>query len=45
MIALRVILDLDAASAAAMLGISATNCTTRLSRALDKLEEALRVAA
>jgi RNA polymerase sigma factor (sigma-70 family) len=44
-IALRVILDLDAASAAAMLGISPTNCTTRLSRALDKLEEALRVAA
>jgi RNA polymerase sigma factor (sigma-70 family) len=44
-IALRVILDLDAASAAAMLGISVSNCTTRLSRALDKLEEALRVAA
>ena len=44
-IALRVILDLDAATAAAMLGISPTNCTTRLSRALDKLEEALRVAA
>ncbi len=44
-IALRVILDLDAASAAAMLGISTTNCSTRLSRALDKLEEALRVAA
>ncbi len=44
-LALRVILDLDAASAAAMLGISTTNCTTRLGRALDKLEEALRVAA
>jgi len=44
-IALRVILDLDAQTAAAMLGISPTNCTTRLSRALDKLEEALRVAA
>jgi RNA polymerase sigma-70 factor (ECF subfamily) len=44
-IALRVILDLDAASAAAMLGLSVTNCTTRLSRALHKLEEALRVAA
>jgi RNA polymerase sigma-70 factor (ECF subfamily) len=44
-IALRVILDLDAASAAAMLGITPTNCSTRLSRALDKLEEALRVAA
>jgi RNA polymerase sigma-70 factor (ECF subfamily) len=44
-IALRVILELDAASSAAMLGISVTNCTTRLSRALRKLEEALRVAA
>jgi RNA polymerase sigma factor (sigma-70 family) len=44
-IALRVILDLDASSAAAMLGISVSNCSTRLSRALDKLEEALRVAA
>jgi RNA polymerase sigma factor (sigma-70 family) len=44
-IALRVILDLDPATAAAMLGISQTNCSTRLSRALDKLEEALRVAA
>lgn len=44
-IALRVILDLDPATAAAVLGISATNCSTRLSRALDKLEEALRVAA
>ncbi len=44
-IALRVILDLDAASAAAMLGISPTNCSTRLKRALDKLEEVLRVAA
>ena len=44
-IALRVILDLDAASAAAMLGISVSNCTTRLSRALNKLEEALGVAA
>ena len=45
LIALRVILDLDTATAAAMLGISPTNCTTRLSRALDKLKEALRVAA
>jgi len=44
-IALRVILDLDAASAAAMLGISPTNCSTRLKRALDKLEEVLGVAA
>jgi RNA polymerase sigma-70 factor (ECF subfamily) len=45
LIALRVILELDAQTAAAMLGISITNCTTRLSRALHKLEEALRVAA
>jgi DNA-directed RNA polymerase specialized sigma24 family protein len=28
-----------------VLGISATNCTTRLNRALKKLEEALDVAA
>ena len=44
-IALRVLLDFDAASAARMLGISTTNCTTRLNRALRKLEEALHVAA
>ena len=45
MIALRVVLDLDARAAAHMLGISPTNCTTRLNRALKKLEEALDVAA
>ena len=45
MIALRVILDLDAATAARVLAISATNCTTRLNRALKKLEEAIDVAA
>ncbi len=44
-IALRVVLDFDARAAAAMLGISPTNCTTRLNRALGKLEEALNVAA
>jgi alkyldihydroxyacetonephosphate synthase len=44
-IALRVVLDLDAPSAARVLGISTTNCTTRLNRALKKLEEALDVAA
>ena len=44
-IALRVVLDFDAKAAAGMLGISQTNCTTRLNRALTKLEEALRVAA
>ena len=45
MIALRVVLDFDAQTAAGMLGISPTNCTTRLNRALGKLEEALSVAA
>ena len=44
-IALRVVLDLDAATAASVLGISPTNCTTRLNRALKKLEEAIDVAA
>ena len=46
-IALRVLLDLDSESAARVLGISTTACSTRLSRALRKLEErmASRVAA
>jgi RNA polymerase sigma factor (sigma-70 family) len=44
-VALRVVLDLDATTAANILGISPTNCTTRLNRALKKLEEALHVAA
>jgi RNA polymerase sigma-70 factor (ECF subfamily) len=44
-VVLRVVLDLDAGAAASVLGISATNCTTRLNRALKKLEEALDVAA
>jgi RNA polymerase sigma factor (sigma-70 family) len=44
-VALRVLLDLDAGTAARVLGISPTNCTTRLNRALRKLEEALNVAA
>ena len=38
-IALRILLDLDGETAARVLGISATNCNTRLSRALKKLEE------
>lgn len=38
-IALRVILELDGETAAALLGISQTACSTRLSRALAKLEE------
>ena len=36
-IALRVILDVEVGAAARLLGISATACTTRLSRALAKL--------
>ena len=44
-VALRVVLELDAATTANILGISPTNCTTRLNRALKKLEEALHVAA
>lgn len=38
-VALCVVLELDRASAARTLGISETACTTRLSRALKKLEE------
>jgi RNA polymerase sigma factor (sigma-70 family) len=38
-LALRVLLGLDAPEAAAVLGISRTACSTRLSRALTKLEE------
>jgi RNA polymerase sigma-70 factor (ECF subfamily) len=44
-IALRVVLDVDPLTASRVLGISPTNCSTRLSRALKKLEEALDVAA
>jgi RNA polymerase sigma-70 factor (ECF subfamily) len=44
-VALRVVLELDASTTAHILGISPTNCTTRLNRALKKLEEALHVAA
>jgi RNA polymerase sigma-70 factor (ECF subfamily) len=38
-VALRVVLELDGESAARVLGISATACSTRLSRALTKLEK------
>jgi RNA polymerase sigma-70 factor (ECF subfamily) len=38
-VALRVLLDLDGETAARILGISQTACSTRLSRALKKLEE------
>jgi RNA polymerase sigma-70 factor, ECF subfamily len=41
-IALRVVLELDGDSAARVLGISRTACSTRLSRALHKLEEKVR---
>ncbi|HVW88026.1 MAG TPA: sigma-70 family RNA polymerase sigma factor [Gaiellaceae bacterium] len=44
-VALRILLDLDAGAASRILGISPTNCTTRLNRALKKLEEALHAAA
>lgn len=42
-LALRVVLELDAETAARVLGISRTACSMRLSRALSKLEE--RMAA
>jgi RNA polymerase sigma-70 factor, ECF subfamily len=38
-VALRVVLELDGAAAAHVLGITATACSTRLSRALQKLEK------
>jgi RNA polymerase sigma factor (sigma-70 family) len=38
-VALRVLLELDGPSAARLLGISRTACSTRLSRALKRLEE------
>ena len=37
-LALRIVLELDGEGAARVLGISATACSTRLSRALQKLE-------
>jgi RNA polymerase sigma factor (sigma-70 family) len=44
LVALRVLLDLDGPTAARLLGISATACSTRLSRALTRLEERMRDA-
>lgn len=38
-VALRVLLELDGPNAARVLGISQTACSTRLSRALNRLEE------
>ena len=43
-VALRVLLELDGPTAARVLGISATACSTRLSRALKRLEEMMRDA-
>jgi RNA polymerase sigma factor (sigma-70 family) len=40
-VALRLLLDLDATSAARVLGISRTACSMRLGRALRKLEEGI----
>jgi len=40
-VALRVLLELDGPSAARVLGISSTACSTRLTRALKRLEEAM----
>src|SRR5438093_1570999 len=41
-VALRVLLELDGPTAARVLGISTTACSTRLSRALKRLEELMR---
>ncbi|SRR6266540_4381125 len=43
-VALRVLLDLDGPATARLLGISRTACSTRLSRALKRLEEEMRDA-
>jgi RNA polymerase sigma-70 factor (ECF subfamily) len=43
-IALRILLELDGPTAARLLGISPTACSTRLSRALQRLEEGMRNA-
>ena len=43
-VALRVLLELDGPSAARVLGISPTACSTRLSRARKRLEELMRDA-
>ncbi len=41
-VALRIVLDLDGAETARLLGITVTAVSTRLQRALDKLEERMR---
>jgi RNA polymerase sigma-70 factor, ECF subfamily len=44
LIALRVLLELDGPTVARLLGISPTACSTRLNRALQRLEERIRDA-
>lgn len=44
-LALRIVLELDAESAARVLGISRTACSMRLARALHKLEERMTADA
>ena len=44
-IALRVVLDVDGPTAARLLGISPTACSTRLSRALGRLKEEVEADA
>ena len=44
-VALRVVLDLDAETAARVLGISRTACSMRLARGLQKLEERMNADA
>ena len=41
-IALRIVLELDAATTARVLGVSPSACTTRLNRALERLEKKVR---
>ena len=43
-LALRIVLELDGPAAAAFLGITPTACSTRLSRALKRLQEEMRDA-
>ena len=43
-VALRVLLELDGPTTARVLGISTTACSTRLSRALKRLEELMKDA-
>jgi RNA polymerase sigma-70 factor (ECF subfamily) len=44
-LALRIVLDLDAETAAAFLGVGRTTCSMRLARALAKLEERMEAHA